>query len=363
MIRTTLAIVFIGMVWPSLRAETIVTDAASVQTVTDDAAVTVSVGDLTNADLTGADLTGADLTGAELNTSEVIGNAVSHRLWVVSTRSLSSNACAASLDSPAFRVWQLDRCGCTTSSTLDELLESRDASIPLWIQVHGNRMESDDAIERGLFVYHKTIPYFASQSLDYVIFSWPSEKDGLLVNDGREKADRTDAEGLYLAWLVREFSSRGGALNIVGYSFGGRVATGAMHALAGGSLGGRTLPGEHIQGANVRVGLVAPALEDSWLRPGSYHGMASLNIQRMTILYNQRDAVLKRYWLLEQVRGRMALGYTGPHGIGPRVDGSPMPVHSCDCSLSMGIYHDEKKYYTESCQAGRQMARLFQTVE
>ncbi len=93
--------------------------------------------------------------------------------------------------------------------------------------------------------------------------------------------------------------------------------------------------------------------------------MASLakNIERMTILYNRRDAVLKRYWLLDQVRGRMALGFTGPRGIGPRVDGSPMEVHSCDCSLSLGIYHDEKKYYTESCQAGRQMAKLIKTLE
>ncbi len=331
------------MVWPSLRAETIVADVASVQTVTDHPTATLSVG---------------DLNGGELNR-----DAISHRLWVVSTRSLSSNACTASLHAPQLRVWHLDRCGKTTSSTLDELLQSRDASIPLLIQVHGNRMESSDAIERGLFVYNRTIPYFASQSLEYVIFSWPSEKEGLLVNDGREKAERTDAEGLYLAWFVRELLQRGGQINIVGYSFGGRVATGAMHALAGGSLGGRTLPGEPIQGANVRIGLVAPALEDSWLRQGNYHGMASLNIQRMTILYNQRDVVLKRYWLLEQVRGRMALGYTGPHGIGPRFDGSPMPVHSCDCSLSMGIYHDEKKYYTESCQAGRQMARLIQAVE
>ncbi len=331
------------MVWPSLRAETIVADVASVQTVTDDTTTTLTVGDLSSGDLN--------------------SNAVSRRLWVVSTRSLPSDACAASLDSPQLRVWHLDRCGKTTNSTLEELLQSRDPSIPLWIQVHGNRMESSDAIERGLFVYHRTIPHLATQSLEFVIFSWPSEKEGLLVNDGREKAERTDAEGLYLAWFVRELSQRGGPINIVGYSFGGRVATGAMHALAGGSLGGRTLPGEHMQGANVRIGLVAPALEDSWLRPGSYHGMASLNIQRMTILYNQRDVVLKRYWLLEQVRGRMALGYTGPHGIGPRFDGSPMPVHSCDCSLSMGIYHDEKKYYTESCQAGRQMARLIQAAE
>ncbi len=293
----------------------------------------------------------------------VVGEAIGHRLWVISTRSLSSDACRANLDTPSFRVWRLDACGSYHQSSLDEFFANRVSGGPLVVQVHGNRMEFDDAIERGLFVYHKTMPHASVSSLDYVLFSWPSEKEGLLVNDGREKADRTDAEGLYLAWLLRQCLSQSGNICVVGYSFGGRVATGAAHALAGGSLGGRQLPGEPVQGANLRMGLIAPALEDSWLQPGNYHGLASQNIERMTILYNRRDAVLKRYWLLDQVRGRMALGFTGPRGIGPRVDGSPMEVHSCDCSLSLGIYHDEKKYYTESCQAGRQMAKLIKTLE
>ena len=110
------------------------------------------------------------------------------------------------------------------------------------------------------------------------------------------------------------------------------------------------------------MGLIAPALEDDWLRAGHYHGLASQNIRALSILYNRRDAVLKRYWLIDRVRGNRALGYTGPKSIAPRVDGSAMPVHAHDCSLTLGIRHDEKKYYLEECHAGVKMAKLLQTT-
>ena len=283
------------------------------------------------------------------------------RLWLVSTRSLSSNVCNASLNAPHFHVSNLDQCGNTSNACLDDLLTQRIDNRPVLIQVHGNRMTSDAAVDRGMFVYHNTVIHANTQPIDFIIFSWPSERTGMLLNDGREKAERTDAEGLYLAWLVRELVQRDSQVAIIGFSFGGRVATGAMHALAGGKLGGRALPGEHVRGANVSVGLIAPALEDDWLRNGQYHGLATQNIQQLSILFNRRDAVLKRYWLIDAVRGGMALGYTGPKGLAPRFDGTPMPLTSRDCSPSLGIRHDEKEYYEQSCRAGKQMAKLLQT--
>ena len=61
---------------------------------------------------------------------------------------------------------------------------------------------------------------------------------------------------------------------MIGYSFGGRVVTGSLHALAGGPLGRRVLHGSTVTGANIDVGLVAPAIEDDWLGTGQYHGNA-----------------------------------------------------------------------------------------
>ncbi|MGV3483724.1 MAG: hypothetical protein ACO1RT_04845 [Planctomycetaceae bacterium] len=284
------------------------------------------------------------------------------RIWLISTRSLAHDACCAQLDRPAFHIARIDHCGTMCQAALQELVDERDVGRPVLIQIHGNRMTDDAAIERGLFVYRHTMPHCDPRPLDYVIFSWPSDREGILINDGREKAERTDAQGLYLSWLLREFVQREIPVAMIGFSFGGRIATGATHALAGGALGGRRLPAPHLRGADVSMGLIAPALEDDWLRPGNYHGLASQNTQNMSILYNRRDAVLKRYWLIDRVRGDRALGYTGPRAIAPRVDGTPMPVAAHDCSLTLGIRHDEKKYYLEDCRAGVKMAKLLQTT-
>ncbi len=285
------------------------------------------------------------------------------RIWLVSSRALDDDVCRANLDRPAFQVCRIDHCqsaGATHRVSLDEFLDGRGEGQPLLFQVHGNRMTAQTALERGLFVYHQTAPEIGPQPIDFVIYSWPSDRDGILANDARAKAARTDVEGLYLAWLLRELFHREQSVAIIGFSFGGRVATGSLHALAGGALGGRRLPGEHLTGAGVGLGLIAPALEDRWLRAGYYHGLASQNIRTMTVLYNERDAVLRRYWLLDSIRGSVALGYTGPKGIAPGFNGAPIPVRSCDCSTTLGIRHDEKKYYLEECRAGKQMAQLVQ---
>lgn len=292
--------------------------------------------------------------GEQRNLNQIIND----RLWVFDSRALSHNVCNASLSAPAFQVAQLDPCGNSRCASTEEFLSSLVVDRPVLIQVHGNRMDEQAALERGIFVYRNTVPHCGGRPIDFLIFSWPSDREGILLRDGRAKAQRTDAEGLYLAWIIRELVERDIPVAIIGFSFGGRIATGALHAMAGGKLAGRTLPGEHHVGAEVNVGLIAPALEDDWLRSGSYHGLATQNIRQMTILYNRRDAVLKRYWLLDKVRGSMALGFTGPKGIGPRVDGSPMPVFSRDCSTTLGIRHDEQKYYTQACRAGQQMATL-----
>jgi hypothetical protein len=91
--------------------------------------------------------------------------------------------------------------------------------------------------------------------------------------------------------------------------------------------------------------------------------LATQNLDRLVLLYNRRDAVLKRYWLIDRVRGRMALGYSGPSSFAERFDGSTLPVLSRDCSPSVGLQHDELDYYRKSCRAGFEMARLIDDLD
>ncbi len=219
-------------------------------------------------------------------------------------------------------------------------------------------MTSSDAIQRGIEVYRNVRRCNQQEAIDWVIWSWPSEKEGILVRDARRKFQRLDAQGLYLSWVLRRHAEANSPTTLIGYSFGARVVIGALHALGGGELGGRTLPGEPVLGGPFRCGLVAPALERHALTSRGIHSLATQNLDRMVLLFNRRDAVLKRFWLVEQVRGSMALGYTGPVAFAPRFDGSALPVLARDCASTVGLHHVELEYYDAPCSAGREMAAL-----
>lgn len=181
--------------------------------------------------------------------------------------------------------------------------------------------------------------------------------EGILLNDVRIKAERTDAQGLYLAWFLRQTTEVPSGLTLIGYSFGGRVITGALHALAGGLLGGRKLPGEHLKGYGARVGLIAAAIDHEWLESNEYHGLATKNMDHMTLMYNPRDTVLRKYWMLDPATISRALGAVGPMKFARRSDGTPLPVISINCSRTVGRQHDELDYFSADCRAGRHLGR------
>ncbi len=279
------------------------------------------------------------------------------RIFLVSTRHLTSDVRCADLEQTRFRVWHLQTNGAIPidPASYQALLQP---GRPVVIYVHGNRMPAGEAVARGNRVRCNIKRRMRTTGVDWIYFSWPSEKTSIGISDFREKADRADVQGLYLASLLRTHVEAATPLTMVGYSFGARVITGSLHALAGGTLAGRSLPDEPIVAANVRVGLIAAAIESMWLSQRGYHGLATNNMNRLVLLYNRRDAVLKRYWLLERVRQRTALGYSGPTRFAPRVDGTRLPVRSRDCSPSVRLRHAELDYYGARCRAGCDLAQL-----
>jgi hypothetical protein len=254
-------------------------------------------------------------------------------------------------------IFRLQKCARPTRVTLDEYLHTLSDRRSAVIYIHGNRISNEVAIDRG-FDIHQRINCSRARPIDWVIWSWPSEKEGMLTHDARIKAARTDGQGLYLGWLLRRHFEHDIRTTLVAYSFGGRIVTGALHAVAGGELAGQKLSGEPVVGAPFAAGLVAPAVDSHWLTDHGYHRLATQNLDRLVLMYNRRDAVLKRYWLIDRVRGRMAMGYVGPTKFAARHDGSRLPVRSRDCSPTIGFQHDELDYYHKSCNAGSEMARL-----
>lgn len=304
------------------------------------------------------------LCGALAPTVTAGGLREGDEFWVVSTRSISSTAQCADLHNPRFRIHQYAPSLGFQPQTRDQLIDllSSDATKHSVIYAHGNRFDCAEAVQRGWFVYHKIACYRqAERPLRFIVWSWPSDRVDGVLKDVKIKAERTDSQGLYLAWLLREAAPAPTPLTVLGYSFGGRVVTGALHALAGGCLAGRQLPGKHVQGLHVNVGLVAAAVNQDWLYPGRYHGRATLNMASMTLMYNPRDSILKRYWILEPGLSARALGVTGPVRVGPRADGSRLPVTARNCSNTVGTHHDELDYFSQLCRAGKIFARLIES--
>lgn len=171
------------------------------------------------------------------------------------------------------------------------------------VWVHGNRFSAEDAREYGLRCYRNFSRWRSSDlPLRFVIWSWPSDRITGPLRDAREKAHRANAEGTNVAWAMRQLRPTN-PWGLIGYSYGGRVSTSALNEL------GRSNAGDSLGPA--RVVLFAPALNNDWLLPGRRHGAALQQVERLVVLYNPRDMVLKRYRLLDPFTKPRALGYTG----------------------------------------------------
>lgn len=284
------------------------------------------------------------------------------RWFLVSTRHLPYRLCQTPVENPPLEIRQIDGCQ-SKSLDLAEFESKLSCERPVMIYVHGNRMESSKLLPRCREVFSRVRRYRNSNGIDWVIFSWPSSKLSIGLSDFREKASRCDAQAFYLAWLMRRQAVQCVPMGILSYSFGCRVASGALHVLAGGSIKGVGQPYPPLSGLRVKVAMVAPAIESTWLGNRGMHGLATQNMDELVLLYNHRDAVLKRYWLIEKVRRETALGYSGPTMFAPRFDGSTLPVKSRDCAPTVKLRHSEVDYFKSKCNAGCDISRLINGLQ
>ncbi len=237
-------------------------------------------------------------------------------VWLISTRHLGC-AQPGHFTSEDLRVWQSQVGGRWRRSTVSELTSQVDAdqdpNSVTTLYVDGNRVDAADAIRRGMRIYcelRQRTP--AHRRFCHVIWSWPSDKVAAPVKDTRIKASRTISEGYYLGSFLAEMPSTK-RISLIGYSFGPRIITKSLHLMGGGAADGMALPQEKLVASPPRYRVVAfaAALDNDWLVPGRRHGQAISVIDRMLLIYNSRDAALKRYGRIYGRPGVEALGYTG----------------------------------------------------
>ena len=229
--------------------------------------------------------------------------------------------------------------------------------MPTVVYVHGNRVASGADKTTGLAMYRTLGRPSAAAPIRYIIWSWPSTKIPGPLRDYQVKAARTQPAGWQLAWTVDQLPPET-PLALVGYSYGARVVTGALHLLAGGTLNDLALPNRaHPHRPPIRTALLAAAEDVAWLRPGGYHGRALEQIEHLLLVNNQRDPAM-RFYRLSPVGQTRALGYTGlgSADLGPLAS----RVQSVDVTNAVGRHHTLMEYLGATGTVGRALQQVAQ---
>ncbi len=277
-----------------------------------------------------------------LGTTAYATESCTEQLWLISTR-------RAPIHCPPEGAIPLDYWMFgpnTTWSPSDEstFRTGNNQEVPTCVFVHGNRAEWQDAVDAGWMTYWQIKQQAAGRPFRFVIWSWPSERVSHRNRpDAQEKAARSDVQAVYLAqWRNRVCPAV--PMSLIGYSFGARIVTGAMHQLSG-QASDAPASAVHTPGrlAPVRAILVAAALDEDWLRSGNCHGLALTQLERVLVTVNHCDSALRWYPRLYGRHGPDALGFVGlgaPEWLGP----AAANVEQIDVTGEVGRQHAWTSY-------------------
>jgi hypothetical protein len=263
-----------------------------------------------------------------------------NQIWLISTRSATYRPGG----DMRLKYWRYHR-GRWVVSSRWQFLASNEPQLPTCFFVHGNRVTFRESSTNGWSAYRRMAAQAGPrQRFRFVIWSWPSERIRGPLRDVKAKARVADNHAVYLAWLIDQIEPST-QVSFLGYSYGARVVTGALHTLGGGQINGRRLVYRvHRQRTPMRAVLMAAALDNSWLTPRQRHGMAMSQVERLLVMKNPMDRALRAYhFLYGLLRGPAALGYTGLSGIG-HLGPHRNKVTQMNVSNWVGTAHDWTRY-------------------
>ncbi len=258
---------------------------------------------------------------------------------------------------PAIAYWRLGPDNAWQAADAAAFHAGDGPGTPTTIFIHGNRIDSDEAVEEAWRLYQHMLEQAAGRPFRLVIWSWPSERAVRGIRaDVLVKLDFSDAQAYYLARFLGGLRADV-PVSLIGYSLGARVATDALVLLAGGSIADRCLPADavarHAQHhpRPYRMVLVAAASDADWFLPGHRDAAALALVERMLVTANPCDRVLRRYPRLYGRGGPEAMGCVGP-------DCAPQPggcdrIELIDLACSVGRPHDWYRYEAAPELVGR----------
>ncbi len=272
------------------------------------------------------------------------------QVWLISTRRAPRSG---RVESARGRIdyWRFRAQGEWLPADEDAFLQGDEKAAPTAIFIHGNRVDPDTAIRDGWRVYRCMKRHAAGRPFRLAIWSWPADRvPGRNRYDVQVKACRSDVQSYYLAECLQRLDPEV-PVSLIGYSFGARVITGALHILAGGQVAGRSLPEPTGERRQIRAVLVAAALDADWLLPGRRNGLTLSQVDRMLVTRNARDPVLRWYRLTYGRGGPPAMGHVGPAWCGPAGN-----LEVLDVTCSVGRAH-RWAWYMADCGLRRRLGQ------
>jgi hypothetical protein len=263
------------------------------------------------------------------------------QMWLVQSECVG---CGDLLEESAKRLgyWQLVKDQWQPAAR-PELIAAVTPEAVTILVVHGNRTDEATAVQMTWDVYSRAVVAAGDRPLRMVVWSWPSEKiRGRPMTDFVIKAARSDLIGYHVGWLLRQFD-KNAPVSLVGFSYGARVITSALHGLGGGEIQGQSFSGPVIKRKTpFRAVLIAAGLHDYWLSPGQHHGRAMSQVDRMVVTTDPCDWILKRYHRLD-CGCPQALGLWGLSG-SEQLGAELAKVRQVDVSDDVGRDHKWSVY-------------------
>jgi hypothetical protein len=269
-------------------------------------------------------------------------NAANQQVWLISSR--QALCVPPALGGEAMLgYWFLGPDNQWVPASLGAFLATDDAAVPTVIFFHGNRVDANRAVCDGWLVLTQLTALAQGRPFRFVIFSWPADRlDGGQRDDVQCKAVRSDAQSYYAAWLINRMHP-GVPLDLIGFSFGARVVTGALELLGGGCLAGQVLPDRTPDPRPIRAMLVAAALDSDWLLPAHRDGLALGQVERMLVSVDPRDRAMHFYPRLYGRGGPEALGACGPD-CPEQLGAQAVKLELVDVQCEVGKVHDWTNY-------------------
>lgn len=234
------------------------------------------------------------------------------QLWVVSCRGVVHQSSDNELSRLRYAAYRTNAgWSSATHAAFEAAVEPNSVTCVL---VLGNGYTDSDTKAMGQKAYRRLV---SSLPIDlpvrFVVWSWPSDHaDTGPVKDLRIKAGRTWQVAHWLArWLDEVGRDR--AVSLLGTSFGARIVMESLELRAA-EIAKREkevdpLP---ISQRAFNVVLVSAAVDNDWLLPGRQLDLAMSQVDRLLLVNNSSDWVLKRYhWLYGRRSKVSALGATG----------------------------------------------------